>query len=478
MALLSISNVLYDEIKMPDHHRILDRENLLAGQGREGDLGVYGTSTALNILTQDGKVQEAIKLESDIMYESEKIRQMIFKIIEEDNAQFEKGYDEYVKKSLFNIKNLCFFNQQLVLLPFSVSKDTFNTCYPFYEQLNILHSNHKDRYEQIEIDEEEKQTKQSKNIDDFFSTFSSVKKKPKKIVYRDSCMDYIKAIKQYLNTFLYNNDYVINSFKYIPLILKGEYENELIDDLLEIVTQNKIGKICNKIFADVRKEYKTKFIFDEIVEKGLTYKIIPENFLFYRSYPSTDPPFPKRRPEVWVGFSFIDVVSYATPQDKTFEDRNLDFTSENYCELLGSVSTFKVKKQLKLLDMGSVETIKSLMEILERDNKSVLKALIDGWEITVKKGQEIINRKSKYEGDSKFADWLYENSYDGYIGYNLPGLHDECCISRDKSLEDLEEPIKGMGSKFPLQLLNSFPMKQIVPVCQEPFSKINYVISD
>jgi len=291
-------------------------------------------------------------------------------------------------------------------------------------------------------------------------------------------MNYIKAIKEYLYTFLSNDDYLINTFKYITLFLKGDYENELIREFTQHVNENKIAKLCKKVFSDVRKQYKTKYEFEEITENGLKYKIIPKNFLLYRSYASNSTPFPRNRAQMWVGFSFIDVVGYATPQDITFEEKDLTFTSENYCKLLGNVSTYRTKKELKLLDMGSVNTVKSLIEILQRDNKKdVLRGLVEGWKIIIKNDEEIVNRKSEYEGDEKFADWLYESGYDGYIGYDLPGLHDECCISRDKSLEDIEEPVKGMGLKFPLHLLNAFPISQIVPLCQDPFTKINYELT-
>lgn len=486
MAALSISSVLYEESKMPDHHKILDRNNLFAAEKKNCGLDVYGTSTALNILTLDGKIEQKMELEDVIRNKSQKIRNTLSAILDEDDAEFEKGYDSYVKNSLLNIKNLCFARfTNIILLPHTVSVDTFNTCYPFYRQLEIMNKNYtdEDMYEKVEKkqEEDEKSLTATNRVDSFFSLFSSVKKKPEEIIYKQACMTYINAIKHFLRMFLNNDDYLINSYIYFTQFLKNQYDYERIDDFYEHINDTTIQTLCYKVFADVRKLYKVKYTFDEVVENGLKYKIIPENFIFYRSYPSSNPPFPKSRPQVWVGFTYIDTVGYGTPESSHFDEdekrgrQKMKKTSINYCQLLGNVSTFRLKKELKLIDIGSVETIENLMKILQRKNNTkVLKALETGWKIIEEKGNKRIQRESEYEADSIFADWLYESGYDGYIGYGLQGLHDECCISRDKSLEHIEEPILGMGLKFPLELLDSLPIKQIIPLCNEPFSKINY----
>ena len=124
----------YEEVKMPEHHRILPSDNLLVGKGIQGDLDIYGTSTALNILYLDNDLERMKELEDKIKNTSQKLRELITKILDEDDLLLlnEKNYEN---NTFFDIFQLCKFNLYLVLLPFTVSKDTFYTFYPFYEEL-------------------------------------------------------------------------------------------------------------------------------------------------------------------------------------------------------------------------------------------------------------------------------------------------------------------------------------------------------
>ena len=130
----------------------------------------------------------------------------------------------------FNIKNLCHYETVLALLPFTVSKDTFNTCYPMYQDLKKLDSNYTDRFEKV-VDEKK---------EDKSDIFSRLNKKSFKIVYKKACIDYIKALKQYVKMFLSNDDFLINSYKYMTQFFKEENEVKLLhhymdDDKLNFV---------------------------------------------------------------------------------------------------------------------------------------------------------------------------------------------------------------------------------------------------
>lgn len=443
----------YEEIKMPEHHRILPSDNLLVGKGIEGDLDIYGTSTALNILYLDKDLERMKELEDKIKNTSQKLRELITKILDEDDLLLlnEKNYEN---NTFFDIFQLCKFNLYLVLLPFTVSKDTFYTFYTFYEELIQKRSTY------TEMFEEEKEEKEEKS--DFFSKAFS----KKKTIYKKDCFNYINAIKQYLRLTISNDDYIINSYKYMIYIF--DYKKSLVKELQEIVDKNIIGKMCNYVLYNVRNQYKTRYVFDEILKDEIKYKIIPKGFLFYRSYPSISTPFPIKRPYMYVGFSFLDIIDYATPQEKNFDERNLSYTSHNYCELLGNVSTFKTKRTLKLLDLHDLQTVKSLRKLMDGN---VLKSFEKGWEIK----NDIIERNSDFVSDGIVSQWIYENGYDGFIGYGIKGLHDECLITSDNI--EKKEWLQGMGLNFPLELKSSFPIKQLVPICQEPFTKINYKIS-
>ncbi len=446
------AEIYYEEIKMPDHHKILTSNNLIAAMSEAGEFDIYGTSTIIDILEKDGNVDTLTELKKKIEETNESVRSILTEMLKQDDLAESKDYE---KNTLFDITELCKWNRYILLLPFTVSEDTFNILYPFYDELVKLHSNYKDRYQQEEV-------KTTAVSDDFFASYF---KPAPKIVYTKTCFDYVKAVKEYIRFALSNDDYIINSYKYISSAFN--YKGDLAKRLVQIAEENEVGKMCRRVINDIKQQYKQYYTFDEVRENGIKYKVIPTGFLFYRSYPSVDPPFPKKRPYVFVGFSFLDIVSYSTPQEQDFIDSDLAENSYDYCKLLGNVSTLRLKKELKLLDLNDTETVKSLRQIME---PNVQKSFDKGWILE----DDIVNRRSNFKDDAIVAQWIYDNNYDGYIGYGIPGLHDECCISSIKALQHLEEPIKGMGLKFPLEILASFSMKKMVPICRDPFTKINY----
>lgn len=448
------SEILYEEVRMPDHHRILTSNNLLAGTGSAGDIGIYGTSTILEILERDGNSNLKRELEEKMTENIGEIRSLFLEILDQDDSIVEN----YFNNSLFDIRELCLFNSHIVLLPPTVSKDTFNTFYPFYEQLVNLSDKYKNRYDQVDIKDEESESKI-----DVISSFFSKKGPKKKNVYNRNCEEYIKGLKEYLRVVIDNDDYLINSYKYLYSFFNLKLE--LAKNIQKMAEENVVGKLCEKVILDIKKQYNTSYSFNEITKDGIKFKTIPAGFLLYRSYPSFDPPFPKRRPYVWAGFSFLDVVNYSTPKEE-----EVDNSSYDYCTKIGNVSTFRTKCNLNLIDLGDLQTV---MVLREKMDEKTSESFSKGW--VIDKNSNVV-RKSEYEADAIVAQWLYDNGYDGYIGYGIPGIHDECCISQDRRLKDMEETIKGMGQKFPLEIRNIFPMQQLLPMCQEPFTKIDYKI--
>jgi hypothetical protein len=420
-------------------------------------MDIYGTSTILEILEKDNNSESKKDLDDKIRTISEELRSILSKILDQDNSISEKYY---LSKTLFDVKKLCRFNDYIILLPPTVSRDTFNTFYSFYIELVNLYSNYTKRYKE-EIQQEEKKS-QSKA--DIISSFLKKTSKPKKkIIYTTDCSEYIKAIKQYLKMVLINDDYIINSYKYIINLFRTNLEFQ--PTLNRIMENNVIEKMCRQVTLDIKEKYRAVYNLDEVIEDEMKYKIIPEGFIVYRGYSNLASPFPKTKPYVCVGFSFLDTVNYGTPDVEEFST-NL---SHDYCKLLGNVATLKTKTSLKLLDLKDLQTVKLLREKM---NAITLESFSKGWIVK----DDNVTRKSEYKDDDVVYQWLYDNDYEGYIGYGIPGLHDEACISNNKRLKDIEEPIKGMGLKFPLELRNSFSMKQLVPICQEPFSQINYKI--
>jgi hypothetical protein len=467
----------FDELKMPDYH-ILFSGKLIAGTTQD-HIDVYGTSTYLNILQKDEKNDELTHLKDEIHKISDEIRSILTDILDEDDGYERFDMKKYTGYTMFNMSSICRRADDvklLLLLPPSVSSDTFNTLYPAYKE--IMDFEEKSVLAQQVADSNGADSKKKFDaVSDFFSTFN--KGKPSfKTVYTDECREFIKKIKWFIREFMTNDDYIINAYKYLPF-------NKIEDDdrmarLMQIEEENVIGKLCQKVFDDIYHQYKIRYQFNERVIDGLKYKIIPEGFLFYRAYPNIKPPFPTERPYMHLGFSFLEISMYSAAKEedvyKQIGERQI--YTQSVCNLIGNVATFRAKKELKLLDLNDVETVEKLREILSvrsqysEGDKIVLENFKKGW--IIKDG--IIKRYSEYKADYSVAQWVYDNNYDGFIGYGIKDFHDEVCVCSSKSKKDIEEVVEW-GEKYPVQIANIFPMKYSVPACKEPFNQINYRLS-
>jgi hypothetical protein len=442
----------YEESKMPEHHRLLI-DKLLIKDDESGipSLGIYGTSTILQNLFLDGLI--SMDLEIQIEKISDQIRDIFRKILEKDDNMEQGGKEHYLTNTLFNLR-ICGVGSEFlasVLLPPTVSKDTFNTFYDSFIQLADTHSDYKMRISEKEVE--------STN-----SIWKSVFMK-KVITYTDVCYDYIKAIKRYLYSILdfKDNDYIINSYRGLLVLLKSEnYE------LYKIREDDVVGKMCYDYIKDIKKQYKMFYKFEEVIDDdGLRYKIIPKGFLLYRGYPNSATPFSRSTSYLCLGFSFLDTVNYGRPNEKNFQGKEVN--SYNYCRLLGNVVTMEVNDDLKLLDLGDLDTVKLLKTKM---SGVVLEKFEKAWSIK----NDTIQRKSVYSDDAIVYDWL-ENFYQGYIGYGVPGLHDEICCFTPPDLKHKQEERKGWGERFPsFKIRNIFPLKDTIPMCKEPFNKLNYKI--
>ena len=268
---MASENHIYEEIKMPDHHRIFPSNRLLAGDSDDYGLDIYGTSTSLNILIKDGKLEEAKFLEDKIHEKSEEIRNILTQIFEIDDSYSDLPDNEYLNMTLFSKHQVCKSDFKFqILLPFTVSKDTFNTCYPVYNELIRSHLNYEDRFE-VEIN------KEYSNINNLLGNI------PYKIVtYNKACVDVIKGIKQYIKMFLSNDDFLINSYKFMYSLF--EPKHELYNRLEQSVYKDYfIEKYCIPILNNIRSLYKIRYHFEEEVISSIKYKIIPKDFLFYRA---------------------------------------------------------------------------------------------------------------------------------------------------------------------------------------------------
>ncbi len=389
--------------KIPDHHLIIpDLAIYRFSKLTDADQILYGTSTFIDILEKDGKEDELEEFLNIINECVEITRPIVIDALNNDKL------DEITLQVYYG---------KLGLLPWTVSPDTFYQLLPFYQEIE----EHCNTYTE-KVDH--------KNVQPFY-------------------VEYVQKLKAFLRKALEFDDYLINT-------------QELLQSIIFVLDQ-KVGKQIKelrkkmkKILRDIEKLYNTKVsndLFEKFEENGLVYRIIPENFYFYRAFSRNHPPFSKNKYKMsWAGFNFIEIISYARPQEKKNESLS---DSVDYCNHMGYVASFRTKAPLKLLDLGDPKTIYQLYQIMD---ETTIKSLEEGWEYVGGK----IKRHSVMQHDGIVSEWLCKNGILGYIGIGFD-LHDEImvCVNED-NYTDLFE------------ITEVHDLVSFIPFCKAPYNQIEY----
>ncbi len=383
--------------KIPEHHLIIPELNIYSFQSKVPSYKpiLHGTSTFINILEKDGLHDELKEFEDNIKQIVDLCR---------NNIDLNK----------INLKNsvLRLYYREMRLLPWTVSFDTFYELLPHYERLLAIEKAHPEVIDR-------------RNPQPFY-------------------IEYLEELKSFISRAMEKDDYIINNCDFFTSILDLN-----TGDLVQ-----KLREKMNTIIGRIKSEYCTKYPierFEEIVENGIVFRMIPENFVFHRSYQRGHHPFGKQKYKMmWAGFNFLQIMSYGLPKEQ--KDKTLS-ASVDYCNRIGFVSTFRAKQPLKLIDMSNAQTITRLGELMDEKTRASLKR---GWGSDGK-------RTSFMNDDGNVAEWLCDNGYLGYLGLGLDGLHDEVMICVN---ELTYEPY--------FEIIDVNDMRDLIPFCRAPYNQIEY----
>lgn len=133
----------------------------------------------------------------------------------------------------------------------------------------------------------------------------------------------------------------------------------------------------------------------------------------------------------YFGFSYPTTPSYQTSRKETD-------TVGGWLQQKIGVSVFKTNKHIKVLDLTDPDTVLYLQTKIA--DPEILDAFKSGWQIRVKKGKKVVKRSSGSGAtDDITVNWLCENKYDGYIGYDdASSFHDELVLCNAQAVLDLQ----------------------------------------
>ena len=396
----------YDFAEIPETHLIIPTTNVYKYTQTSYDKNnMYGTSTILSGL-RDSNKDVYDKLQEMIKTFCNNVRSYLYKALDDD---------EYIKSSYNYFDNYGKLSTQM--LPWTVNEDTFRTLLPMYQELQTYI---KDHYWEKLYDE---------TYDEYYTEHNP-----------DGC---IPAIKKYLRNAFQYDDYIVNAWFSIIQIVKTP--RQFSDSYYQIYNLSK------KVIDAIQKKYTNNVsidLFETHRENDIKYVVIPKDFYFYRGYEehmfSTD--------MTWVGFDFMNVVSYATPSIKN--SRATD--SIDYCSRVGSVVEMRTKKPLKLIDLNDAQTVKAIMR---RMDKKVRNAFLTDWKVVNDK----VERQSNLKNDMISSKWICSNGYDGYIGIGNKMLHDEVmiCMNNDTYLSFVD-------------IIKTYDVRDMIPFCKAPYNQIVY----
>jgi hypothetical protein len=158
--------------------------------------------------------------------------------------------------------------------------------------------------------------------------------------------------------------------------------------------------------------------------------------------------------------SIMTTLSYLTNKEEIYNG------SKDYCENLGEIHVFKVRHDLRLLNLSNVHNVKYLRVKLAEMGapQEVIEAFENGWVISKKDRVENLRRVSYFHTDYLVVNWLCENGFNGYLATHISKFHDEIVIC--KPSKNLKYMLKHTVKDFN------------VPMCQEPYNDIDILITD
>lgn len=149
---------------------------------------------------------------------------------------------------------------------------------------------------------------------------------------------------------------------------------------------------------------------------------LPANTILYRGF-RKDKTTGLRRPvpqfnNAWFAIDVITPMFYMVP------DSNKDATTlRDLCSEMGGITAFQVKQDVMLIDLAEAKNIQFLRNIMKL--RSVPTEVLKSFELSWKIKNGKIIRRSFFEYDILWADWLCDEGYFGYTASGKVGFHPE-----------------------------------------------------
>jgi hypothetical protein len=248
-----------------------------------------------------------------------------------------------------------------------------------------------------------------------------------------------------------------------------------IDELKEFLTETTIFDECNPerivlienmnklmrvIIDDYTQVYKKRDRSLMLPHNKTYQKIIKKDTLLYRGYKKIyNHPINVKNSFSFFSFNPIHLFSYIVPES------NVD-TLEKYLNYVGGIAVYKLKKDIEVMDFSNFSTIHYMKKILADMNapEDVINAFERSWIIPTNSDDTFL-RSSIESNDLTFMSWLCSKGYGGYVGMDVPGMHDEvaiCFPAKDADRYDVENVVDYMGTIEPNEYMN-------FPITEEPY---------
>jgi hypothetical protein len=465
---------MFTREKIPKHHRLLSR------MGLQEDLfntSLYGSSHLREIFLLD--IQN--NFETDIYKPKELIKQLDNIVIEVGEKRrnlliesIDSGYEISRKFSLLKHSTNPLDNTFSYLLCPFISKNIFSLLKPNYLAIQQLVNKFLDNKEKEKIKEE---------------IVESILKFIKLAIGWNEEKDrnplpYIKGGES-IETYY---DYVANNSFISSLTDIFDFNNRTIkvskwSDGTEYKTINykltdhwysdDINQFSIKVVSIIRGIYLKYIPMENILESedDPNILILPKDFrlekggIFKRGEPDErnnvyDDFNASHKKSAYFTTSIMTTLGYLTDRNKIY------YGSQDYCSNLGEIHVFRVRHNIRLLNLSNINNVKYLGEKLKELEapEDVIDAFKIGWVIKEEDGTEKFSRQSYYSKDYLVVNWLCENGFNGYLATHTLGLSDEIVIC-DPS-RNLKYMLKHTSVDFN------------VPLCEEPYNDINILMTD
>jgi hypothetical protein len=213
-------------------------------------------------------------------------------------------------------------------------------------------------------------------------------------------------------------------------------------------------------------------------------KIIKKDTLLFRGYKNYRGYADQYRSFAWVGLEYTksQLWNYAIPPDREdnpkylrllpVEENSQSFDFDflfDYCQSVGGIAVFRVKKDLEVLDFSNIVTLRYITNYMKELNApdKVVKAFASNWKQRDSDSNPDIPAFQRFSvdvTDEYVADWLCDNGIGGYVSIGVSGLHDEALIC------DFHDKTEYVGT-YELSDVVQFHM------CEFPYNQVNLYLN-